>query len=210
MSTTINTSTNNSETAKSLGIKIISVVGLTLFTSFYFNSWQNSLEKYAQQQAETNVATSTTDMTPTVANISTSESNTVMPSTAEVSPVVDTPQSVSTATEVTLAVPETQAAAKIIDSNVIDKLTSMLYNQIDKNWQQYPTFSENLVYRVTVNSAGNVTKYQHINKAASEYISETPLPKLTNNQADTNKPTAEFLVVLSPDGVLQVNHWTAE
>lgn len=225
MSTTINTSNNSSETAKSLGLKILSVVGLTLFAGFYTNSWQRSLAEYAQQQEqeaeETVVATSTTDTAPTVANTSTSEP-TIIASTSVVPPVADSTQSVSavntvpaetasTETEVTLTVPETPAAQKITDSNTLEKLNSMLYNQIDQAWQQYPTFSENLAYRVTMNSAGMVAKYEHLNKAASDYIGETPLAKLTNSStADANKPTAEYLVLLTPNGALQVNQWVTK
>lgn len=224
MSATINTS---NATAKSLGLKILSVVGLTIFTGFYVNSWQRSLAEYAQQQqAETTVATSAANTSQTVATTSTSEP-TVIPSTAEVSPVVDTTNSVSAVntvsqetttpvvTEVSMSTQETPAAAETIsDSNTLNKLSSTLYNQIDKTWQQQPTFSENLVYRVTINSEGNVAKYEHINQAASEYIAETPLPKLTNSSTtkleDATKETAEFLVVLAPDGVLQVSQWVAK
>ncbi|MDY7007675.1 MAG: hypothetical protein SWX82_28000 [Cyanobacteriota bacterium] len=219
MSTTINTSNNSSETAKSLGLKIISVVGLTLFAGFYTNNWQRSLAEYAQQQEETVVATSTTDTAPIAANTSTSES-TITPSTSVVPPAVDTTQSASVVntvpaetasveTEVTMAaVPQTQAAPKITNSNTLEKLNSMLYNQIDQAWQQYPTFSENLAYRVTMNSAGMIAEYEHINKAASEYIAETPLAKLANSSTtDANKPTAEYLVLLTPNGVIQVNQW---
>ncbi|NEN90559.1 MAG: hypothetical protein F6K48_17270 [Okeania sp. SIO3H1] len=242
MSTTINASNNSPETAKSLGLKILSVVGLTLFAGSYVNSWQSSLAEYAQQQEqeaeETIVATSTTD-TPTIiasaptskpttapSTVATSTTNTapivastskptIAPSTSVVSSAVDTTESVSAVntvpvaeTQVTLAVPETQAAPKITDSNTLEKLNSMLYNQIDQAWKQYPTFSENLAYRVTMNSAGMVAKYEHINKAASEYIGETPLAKLTNSStADDSKPTAEYLVLLTPNGVLQVNQW---
>ncbi|NET27575.1 hypothetical protein [Okeania sp. SIO1I7] len=243
MSTTINASNNSPETAKSLGLKILSVVGLTLFAGSYVNSWQSSLAEYAQQQEqeaeETIVATSTTD-TPTIiasaptsqpstapSTVATSTTNTapivastskptIAPSTSVVSSAVDTTESVSAVntvpvaeTKVTMAaVPETQAAPKITDSNTLEKLNSMLYNQIDQAWKQYPTFSENLAYRVTMNSAGMVAKYEHINKAASEYIGETPLAKLTNSStADDSKPTAEYLVLLTPNGVLQVNQW---
>ncbi len=215
MSTTINPSNTASETAKSLGLKIISVIGLTLFTGFYFNSWQRSLGEYAQQQqAETTVATSTSESTVTSTSSTTTE-------TSE----VDTTQSISTmntvssetasvVTEVSMRVPETKATPKITDSNTLDKLSSILYNQIDTNWKQYPTFSENLVYQVTMNSAGNIAGYKHVNQAASQYIAETPLAKLTNfsttDVENASKPTAEFLVVLTPNGVLQVNQWMAE
>lgn len=223
MSATINTS---NATAKSLGLKILSVVGLTLFTGFYVNSWQRSLAEYAQQQqTETTVATSAANTSQTVATTSKSDP-TVIPSTSAVSPVVDTTNSVSAVntvsqetttpvvTEVSMSTQETPAAETISDSNTLNKLSSTLYNQIDKTWQQQPTFSENLVYRVTMNSEGNVAKYEHINQAASEYIAETPLPKLTNYSTtkleDATKATAEFLVVLAPDGVLQVSQWVAK
>lgn len=213
MSTTVNASNNSSETAKSLGLKIISVIGLTLFTGFYINSWQGSLAEYAQQQQATTVATSTTDTAPTVANTSNSVVSPVVDTTKSVS-AVNTMSEATTVTEETMTVPETQAATQITDSNTLDKLSSLLYNQIDKTWQQYPTFSENLVYRVTMNSAGEVAKYEQINKAASKYIAETPLPKLINsstiNTEDVSKPTAEFLVLLTPNGVLQVNQWLAK
>ncbi|MEM1168346.1 MAG: hypothetical protein AAGJ08_04510 [Cyanobacteria bacterium P01_H01_bin.35] len=213
MSTTINPSDTTSETAKSLGLKIISVIGLTLFTGFYVNSWQRSLAEYAQQQqAETTVATSASESTVTssttteTSEVDTTESISTMNTVSEgTAPVV---------TQETMTVPETQTIPKITDSDTLDKLTSVLYNQIDTNWKQYPTFSENLVYRVTMNSAGNIAEYQHINQAASKYIAETPLPKLTNSSntdvEDDSKPTAEFLVVLTPNGVLQVNQWMAE
>ncbi|NES88533.1 MULTISPECIES: hypothetical protein [Okeania] len=225
MSTTVNASNNSSETAKSLGLKILSVVGLTLFAGSYVNSWQSSLAEYAQQQEqeaeETIVATSTTDTPTIIANTPTSKP-TIAPSTSVVASAVDTTESVSAVNTVPVvetssietqvamaAVPETQAAPKVItDSNTLEKLNSMLYNQIDQAWKQYPTFSENLAYRVTINSAGMVAKYEHINKAASEYIGETPLAKLANSSIiDENKPTAEYLVLLTPNGVVQVNQW---
>ena len=113
-----------------------------------------------------------------------------------------------------MTVAETPTGAKITDANTLEKLTSVLYNLIDTNWRQYPTFSENLVYRVTMNSAENVAEYQHINKAASKYIKETPLAKLANLSTTApegaSKSTAEFLVILTPDGVLQVDQWVAE
>lgn len=214
MSTTTDPSDTASETAKSLGLKIISVIGLTVFTGYYVNSWQRSLGEYAQrQQAETTVATSTSEFTVTSLTNTTETSE------------VDTTQSISTMntaseetypllSELTMTVPQTSVAAKVTDSNTLDKLTSVLSNQIDTNWKQYPTFSENLVYQVTMNSAGNITKYQHVNKAAFKYIAETPLAKLTNfsttNVEDASKLTAKFLVVLTPYGVVQVNQWVAE
>ncbi|MDE5074621.1 MAG: hypothetical protein O4749_00595 [Trichodesmium sp. St5_bin2_1] len=206
MSTIINSSDTASETRRTQGLKIISVILLTLFTGFYVNSWQRSLAEYAQkQQAETNVSSSTTTIRETSKVDDTQPVSTINRASEETVPVV---------TEVTMTVAETPTGAKITDANTLEKLTSVLYNLIDTNWRQYPTFSENLVYRVTINSAENVAEYQHINKAASKYIKETPLAKLANLSTTApegaSKSTAEFLVILTPDGVLQVDQWVAE
>ena len=206
MSTIINSSDTASETRRTQGLKIISVILLTLFTGFYVNSWQRSLAEYAQkQQAETNVSSSTTTIRETSKVDDTQPVSTINRASEETVPVV---------TEVTMTVAETPTGAKITDANTLEKLTSVLYNLIDTNWRQYPTFSENLVYRVTMNSAENVAEYQHINKAASKYIKETPLAKLANLSTTApegaSKSTAEFLVILTPDGLLQVEQWVAE
>lgn len=206
MSTIINSSDTASETRRTQGLKIISVILLTLFTGFYVNSWQRSLAEYAQkQQAETNVSSSTTTIRETSKVDDTQPVSTINRASEETVPVV---------TEVTMTVAETPTGAKITDANTLEKLTSVLYNLIDTNWRQYPTFSENLVYRVTMNSTENVAEYQHINKAASKYIKETPLAKLANLSTTApegaSKSTAEFLVILTPDGLLQVEQWVAE
>ena len=206
MSTIINSSDTASETRRTQGLKIISVILLTLFTGFYVNSWQRSLAEYAQkQQAETNVSSSTTTIRETSKVDDTQPVSTINRASEETVPVV---------TEVTMTVAETPTGAKITDANTLEKLTSVLYNLIDTNGRQYPTFSENLVYRVTMNSSENVAEYQHINKAASKYIKETPLAKLANLSTTApegaSKSTAEFLVILTPDGVLQVDQWVAE
>lgn len=145
MSTIINSSDTASETRITQGLKIISVILLTLFTGFYVNSWQRSLAEYAQkQQAETNVSSSTTTIRETSKVDDTQPVSTINRASEETVPVV---------TEVTMTVAETPTGAKITDANTLEKLTSVLYNLIDTNWRQYPTFSENLVYRVTMNSA---------------------------------------------------------
>ena len=206
MSTIINSSDTASETRRTQGLKIISVILLTLFTGFYVNSWQRSLAEYAQkQQAETNVSSSTTTIRETSKVDDTQPVSTINRASEETVPVV---------TEVTMTVAETPTGAKLTDANTLEKLTSVLYNLIDTNWRKYPTFSENLVYRVTMNSTENVAEYQHINKAASKYIKETPLAKLANLSTTApegaSKSTAEFLVILTPDGLLQVEQWVAE
>lgn len=129
---------------------------------------------------------------------------------AQQQPEVET---IVTAVEIVPETVETPTVAAtvtpITDPNAIAQLTAQLYTQIDQNWQQYPTFTENLVYQVSVNQTGAIAQYKTINPAAAKYINQTPIPQLS--QATTpDQPQAEFLVVIAPSGSLQVNPLVAE
>lgn len=203
------TQINEQKNSKSLAMKLISVVGLTIFTGFYASSWQRSLSKHyaaqeKQEQQETKVASAM--------QTATQEQQTSSSSTVAMAPAQET----AAVTEVTSApvVVETppQIAPEITDTTTINSLNGELYQKIDTTWQQIPSFSENLVYKVNVTKEGAIAQYQHINKAASDYIQETPLPNLSNfaSQQMSSTPTAEFLVVLTPTGLLQVSPWVAD
>ncbi|MEB3885676.1 hypothetical protein [Lyngbya sp. CCY1209] len=181
------TATSNASTP-SLGIKLASAVGLVAFAGFYFSSWQRSLfDHYAQQQEQETETLVAEAVTPD------------RPSTAEMVEAM------------TVATPATPA--EITDPSAIADLNARLYEQIDQNWRQYPTFTENLVYRITVNKMGAIAEYATVNPAAAEYLAETPIPQLSDtadaNIADT-QPQAEFLVVMAPGGTLQVSPWVAD
>lgn len=129
---------------------------------------------------------------------------------AQQQPEVET---IVTAVEIVPETVETPTVAATVTPitapNAIAQLTSQLYTQIDQNWQQYPTFTENLVDQVSVNQTGAIAQYKTINPAAAKYINQTPIPQLS--QATTpDQPQAEFLVVMAPSGSLQVNPWVAE
>lgn len=172
--------TSSNPLTSSVGLKIGSVIGLIVFSGFYVNSWQKSLSNYYAQQQE-------------------QQAETVISETA-------TPLTVA---EVAPATIETPTATQITDPNLINNLSTQLYRQIDQNWQQYPTFTENLVYRISVNETGAIGQYSTINPAAAEYIHQTPIPKLIQTGTDS-QPQAEFLVVMAPSGTLQVNPWVSE
>lgn len=191
--------TNNS---KSVALKVLSVVGLAIFTGFYAQGWQRSLSKhYAEQEQKESVVASA------AANVS-------QPKREEVDSVaIATPvETVPAATAVNATV---EVAPEISDPVAIKKLTDEVYSKIDGTWRQIPSFSENLVYQVTVTKDGAIAKYQHINKAGMDYIQETPLPQLVNfadnsAKAVSQAPTANLLVVLAPTGKLQVSPWVAK
>ena len=102
----------------------------------------------------------------------------------------------------------TSAAPGISDQAKLDAIGQQLYAQIDKNWSTTPTFTESLTYRVKVKENGDILQFDPTNKAAKDFVKETPLPIL-QTPADATaaaEKTAEFQVTFSPTngGVLEV------
>ena len=199
MTTTQMAQKNNS---KSLAIKLISVVGLTIFTGFYVNSWQRSLDNFyaEKEQQEMQVASATLP-------VSQKQEAPVAMVAAE-----ETTQKIFEVTEVKreTEAEQVEIAPEITDPTTIKSLNGKLYQEIDTTWRQIPSFTENLVDKVKVTKEGAIAQYQHINKAALDYIQETPLPNLSGSEEMGAMPTAEFLVVLAPTGVLQVTPWVGK
>ena len=83
-----------------------------------------------------------------------------------------------------------------------------MYAQIDQNWSTTPTFTESLTYRVKVKENGDILQFDPTNKAAKDFVKETPLPILQTPAGATaaTEKTAEFQVTFSPTngGVLEV------
>ena len=83
-----------------------------------------------------------------------------------------------------------------------------MYAQIDQNWRTTPTFTESLTYRVKVKENGDILQFDPTNKAAKDFVKETPLPILQTPAGATAgaEKTAEFQVTFSPTngGVLEV------
>jgi bicarbonate transport system ATP-binding protein len=102
----------------------------------------------------------------------------------------------------------TSAASGISDKAELDAIGQQLYAQIDKNWSTIPTFTESLTYRVKVKENGDILQFDPTNKAAKDFVKETPLPILQTPAGATAgaEKTAEFQVTFSPTngGVLEV------
>ena len=102
----------------------------------------------------------------------------------------------------------TSASSGISDQGELDAIGQQLYAQINDNWKTTPTFTESLTYRVKVKQNGDILQFDPTNKAAKDFVKETPLAVLqipTGATADAQK-TAEFQVTFSPtnNGVLEV------
>jgi hypothetical protein len=102
----------------------------------------------------------------------------------------------------------TTATSEISDQAELDAIGKQLYAQIDQKWRTTPTFTESLTYRVKVKQNGDILQFDPTNKAAKDFVKETPLPVLQTPGGATAgaEKTAEFQVTFSPTngGVFEV------
>lgn len=98
--------------------------------------------------------------------------------------------------------------AEITDATLLEELQPKLFDEIDRNWQTRPTFDRDLVFKVGITKDGVIADFTPVNQPAADFIQETPLPSLRQpGAAGTQEPLAQYRVVFTPGGVLQVNPW---
>ena len=118
------------------------------------------------------------------------------------------PAPIAAANSAAAPIAATSAASGISDQAELDAIGQQLYAQIDKNWSTTPTFTESLTYRVKVKENGDILQFDPTNKAAKDFVKETPLPVLQTpaGAAAGAEKTAEFQVTFSPTngGVFEV------
>ena len=102
----------------------------------------------------------------------------------------------------------TSSAPGISDKGELDAIRNQLYARIEENWKTTPTFTESLTYRVKVKQNGDIVQFEPTNKAAKDFVKETPLLVLQApaGVAAGAQKTAEFQVTFSPTngGVFEV------
>jgi hypothetical protein len=105
------------------------------------------------------------------------------------------------------AVPRASNTPEIADAAALVALSQTVYDEIDRAWQTVPTFSRNLVYRVSASADGALASFEPVNQPAKEYLQETPLPNLLNSERTGTPaaPVGQFTVVFAPSGVLEVS-----
>ncbi|MBW4520537.1 MAG: DUF4335 domain-containing protein [Scytolyngbya sp. HA4215-MV1] len=103
------------------------------------------------------------------------------------------------------------SAPALTDPVKIKDLEAGLKTKIDQNWKTQPTFKEELVYRVGVSANGDILGYKYVNSAALDFVNETPLPDLyykpVPGSTKNSEPLAQYRVVFTPSGQLQVSPW---
>ncbi|MBR8838494.1 MAG: DUF4335 domain-containing protein [Stigonema ocellatum SAG 48.90 = DSM 106950] len=100
---------------------------------------------------------------------------------------------------------------EITDASELRALNRQVYNQINTNWTNRSEFKEDLVYRVGVAADGGIIGYKPVNKGANDAVVSTPLPHLLYNPVSstnsTKEPIAQFRVVFTRKGVLEISPW---
>ncbi|MGH1394924.1 MAG: DUF4335 domain-containing protein [Trichormus sp.] len=133
--------------------------------------------------------------------------------TAATTPPTATPTPTETATKP--AIKDLEALLnnvnEITDPSQLRVLNRQVWNQIDPAWNNRTAVKQDLVYRVGVAADGSIVGYKAVNQGANEGIESTPLPNLLYNPANrtpiANEPIAQFKVVFTTRGILEVSPW---
>ena len=100
---------------------------------------------------------------------------------------------------------------EITDASQLRALNRQLYNQINPKWVERSGLNQDLVFRLGVAADGAIVGYKAVDKATNDAVEKTPLPSLLYNPANrssiTNEAVAQFKVVFTNTGVLQVSPW---
>jgi hypothetical protein len=96
---------------------------------------------------------------------------------------------------------------KITDGDRIRRLNRTLYDNLLAELQPLSA-SEALTYRVRLSEAGDMVGYEPVNAAAGLLVQETPLPVLVSEDlSPSDSEQADFMVVFTENGILQVSPW---
>lgn len=101
------------------------------------------------------------------------------------------------------------AAPLITDADTVAQLQNQLRDRLDAAWTDTPTFADDLEYQVRVTGDGAILGVRFINDAAVEYFDTIPLSDLSYTETDdaVREPTAEYRVVFTPAGAIEVSPW---
>ena len=168
-------------------------------------------------QIKPEIQSSTSTPTPTITPTTAATPTTTPTTTPTVSPSITptaaaTPTTTPTASE-TPVTKDLEALLKtvpeITDPSQLRALNRQVYNQIHPAWTNRSGLPEDLVYRLGVAADGSVVGYKAVNQKASDAIEKTPLPKLLYNPANRvpNEPIAQFKVVFTQKGFLEISPW---
>jgi hypothetical protein len=174
---------------------------------------QPKTQEQGQGQGQTNnVATSSINNSTPAAPVPTPSPNEQIAPTPAFSPTstpVNASVAASNSTDLEALLHNT--VSEITDASQLRALNRQVYNKINSTWSNRSGFKEDLVYRLGVAADGAVIGYKAVNSQANQVVSNTPLPNLLYNPASRssapNEPIAQFRVVFTRKGILEVSPW---
>lgn len=105
------------------------------------------------------------------------------------------------------------SAPKITDAQQVHRLSQILYDTIDRHWQQEISCDQELIYLVGMTEQADIVTYRPVNQGAIDYDGAIPLSDLVERDRHLPEqhllytPLARFRVVFTPTGVLKVSPW---
>ncbi|MGM3306758.1 DUF4335 domain-containing protein [Anabaena sp. WFMT] len=143
------------------------------------------------------------------------QSSTTTPTASPTTTASNTPTTTPTASASPTAVIKDLEALlnsvpEITDPSQLRALNRQVYNQIHPAWNNRSELTENLIYRLGVAADGSIVGYKAVNKGSNEAVDKTPLPNLLYNPANrniANERIAQFRVVFTKQGILEVSPW---
>ena len=104
------------------------------------------------------------------------------------------------------------AAPAITDPAQVQALQKQLAAQLDQAWKNRTALKQELAYRVGVVKDGAIVGYKPVSPSTPVDAQQTPLPALlyipSNGSQPTTEPIAQYKVVFSPKGTVDVTPWT--
>ncbi|KJH73479.1 DUF4335 domain-containing protein [Aliterella atlantica] len=102
-------------------------------------------------------------------------------------------------------------APAITDPTQIEALNKKLYEQLNTAWKTRATLDRDLSYQVVVSPQGAIVGYKSVDATANEQIERTPLRSLLkpplNTPNSTPQPVAQYRVVFTKGGQVQITNW---
>ena len=103
---------------------------------------------------------------------------------------------------------------EITDAAQLRLLQKTIYDKVSQSWQNRGDFSEDSTYQVGVLQDGSLVAYKPVDQASSNGVAKTPLASLLSTAglstlatAGSTVPIAQFRVVFTKRGVLQISPW---
>jgi hypothetical protein len=128
-----------------------------------------------------------------------------------VAPTAPTPAATPAASPSAIAQPDLTNVPEITDPKEVDRLALELEKQVSTGLNPSTSFTQELLYRVSVGKDGKILGYRPENIAATDFVNETPLPNLRYNpvpgESRVSETIASLRLALSPGGKVKVSPW---